>query len=177
MIVLAVLAVVVVGGGIVVLTQGGGDGRTEEEQAYVDALAGYTEAQQAEDLDFGAEESRCFAAAIVDAVGVDRLQEVATPEEFETGGEEPPLDAVQIDRRQAEAIYDDSSGCIDYRQILLNNASLEPLPEAQIECLDRILTEDLARNFHVAQLAGDFEAMEEARQALADASAPCEIPG
>lgn len=176
MIVLAVLAVVVVGGGIVVVTQGG-DGRTDEEQAYVDALAGYTEAQQAEDLDFGAEESLCFATAIVDTVGVDRLQEVATPEEFETGGEDPPLDAVQIDRRQAEAIYDDSSGCIDYRQILLNNASLEPLPEAQIECLDRILTEDLARNFHVAQLAGDFEAMEEAQQALSEAAAPCENAG
>jgi hypothetical protein len=176
MIVFVVIVVVVVGGGIVVLTRGG-DERTEEEQAYIDAVAAVTEAQQAEDLDFSAEESRCFAEAIVDAVGVDRLQEVATPEEIRTGGEGGPLDAIDLDRRQAEAIYDDSSGCIDYRQILLNNARQEALPDAQIECLDRILTEDLARNFLVAQLVGDAEAMEEPGQALADAAAPCENAG
>lgn len=171
MIVLAVLAAVVVGGGIVALTRDG-DKRTEEEQAYIDALADFTEAQQADDLDFSAEESRCFAEAIVDAVGVDGLQAVASPAEIRTGSE-----AIQVDRRQAEAIYDDSSDCIDYRQILLNNARQEAMPAAQIECLDRILTEDLARNFLVAQLAGDAEAMEEPGRALAEAAAPCDNAG
>lgn len=171
---LVVVAVIVVGAGAVLLARGG-DGRSEEEQAYVDALADWTESQQAEDLDFDGEESRCFAEAIVDAVGVGALQDVATPEEIRANTEDDPLDAVEVDRSQAEAIYDDTDGCIEYREVFLNAARRQgELSDAQLECLDEALTDELVRNYLVATFDEEEEALQDAEQALDEAAAPCE---
>lgn len=170
---LVVVAVVVVVGAV--LLAQGGDERSDEEQAYVDALAEWSEAQQAERLGFDEEESRCFAEAIVDAVGVGALQEAATPEEIRASPEDDPLDAVEVDRSQAEAIYDDTDGCIEYREVFLNAARRQgELSDAQLECLDEALTDDLVRNYLVATFDEEEEALQDAEQAFDEAAASCE---
>jgi hypothetical protein len=168
-----VLALVVVGGGAALLLLGG-DERSEDEQAYVDAIAAYTESQQSEELSFDAEQSRCFAEAIVDAVGVDSLRDVATPEEIRTSEEEDPLDAMEVSRGQAEAVYDDANGCVDFRQVFLDSARQNGVTDSQLECLEGALSEDLVREYLVATFDEDEQDLEAADQALGEAAAPCE---
>lgn len=175
---LVVVAVVVVGGGAVLLTRGG-DERSEEEQAYVDALAAYSDSQDAEGVTFDAEESRCFAEALVDAVGVDRLRELATPEEIRPAGDEDegPLDDLEVDRSQAEAIYDDSDGCVDYRRMFLDIPRESGASDAQLDCLDSDVTDDEVRSYLVATFDEDLEAIEEHEAAFEATVAACEDAG
>lgn len=174
---LAVIAVLVVGVGVVALARGG-DGRSEEEQAYVDAVAD-SGAEESEELDFSAEETRCYAGAIVDAVGVDRLREHATPEEIRERGGEGSFDAFELDRGQAETLYDRASDCIDFRQVLVNALGAEGLSGAQADCFEEALTEDLARDVMLAVFAEGAESDEatEAVERVEEAAAPCENAG
>lgn len=174
---LAVIAVLVVGVGVVLLARGG-DGRSEEEQAYVDAVAD-SGAEESEELGFSAEETRCYAGAIVDAIGVDRLREHATPEEIRERGGEGSFDALELDRGQAETLYDSASDCIDFRRVLVDSARAEGMSEAQADCFEEALTEDLVRDFMLATFAEGAESDEatEAVERIEEAAAPCENAG
>jgi hypothetical protein len=171
---LAVIAVLVVGVGVVLLARGG-DGRSEEEEAYLDAIVD-AGAQESQELDFSAEESRCYAGAFVDGVGLDELREHATPEEIRAGGGEGSLGAVEIDRGEAETLYDSASDCIDFRQLLVDLARAEGLSDAQADCFGEALTEDLIRDFMLATFAEGHESDEatEATRAIEEATVPCE---
>jgi hypothetical protein len=166
--------VLVVGVGVVLLARGG-DGRSEEEQAYVDAVAD-SGAEESEELGFSAEETRCYAGAIVDAVGVDRLREHATPEEIRERGGEGSFDAFELDRGQAETLYDSASDCIDFRQLLVDLSRAEGLSGAQADCFEEALTEDLVGDFMLAVFAEGDESDEAAAavRAIEEAAAPCE---
>ncbi|HEY8525726.1 MAG TPA: hypothetical protein VIL48_12210 [Acidimicrobiales bacterium] len=174
---LVVLVVIVVGA--VVLLTGGDDGRSEEEQAYVDAITDYILASQdeSEGFTFEPEQAECFAGAAVDAIGMETLQEVATPEEIRASAGEAaePLDPIDLNREQAEQVYDNTNGCVGYRELVVQSARTRGnLSDSQVACLEDVLTEDLVRDFMVANMLEDDEATNQAGEAMSAAAAPCE---
>lgn len=175
-IVLAVVAVVLVGGGVYLLTQG--EERSEEEEQYIDAITASAEANEDQDSEeaLSEEENRCLAIAAVDTVGLERIREVGTPEEIRnTDGD--PLESIELNLEQAGAFYDEADGCVDFRQVLLNDLESSGLTSEQIECVDQNLGDDLLRDLLVAQFADDTDASSEAGQAVEEATSSCNLPG
>lgn len=174
---LIVSAVALVGGGILLVTLGGGDdGPSDDEQAYIDALAEMDTAGQQSSTD---EQSRCMAEVVVDVIGVDRLREAATPEEIRENASGEGISAlgIRLDEDQATAVYDRGSECIDYRQLVLDSLRQRNYTDQQVECVDQYLTEDLLRDSVVAGIMEDAQAAQEASAAIDEATAPCSAAG
>jgi hypothetical protein len=102
---LVVLASVVVTGAGCGDDDGGGDGR----QAYVDAFVASGSDEALSD-----DENECFAAAIVDAVGVDKLRDQVTADEVREAEDALPGDlGIEVSQDEGEAFYDGVSECLD----------------------------------------------------------------
>jgi hypothetical protein len=173
---LVLVAVALVGGGVFLLTQG--DERSEEEQAYIDALTDSAEASEGEDTEIplSEDENRCLATAAVDAVGIEELREVGTPEEVRDNDSGDALEEVDIDLEQAGAYYDRARGCVDFRDVLTADLEDQGLSSEQVECVNRQVGDDLLRDLIVAGFAEDDDAAQEAEEATDEATESCDLP-
>jgi hypothetical protein len=176
-VVVVVIAVALIGGGAFLLTQGGDD-RSEEEQAYIDAIAETGLANQGgDDLRLDENEARCLATAVVDTFGVETLRDEASPEEIRANPEDDPLEDIDVGLPQAEGLYDSTSGCIDYRGLLVVSLQEDSgLSPEQIDCVNRSLSDQHIRELLVAQFAQDVDAGEEAGNAADEATEDCNLP-
>jgi hypothetical protein len=172
-----VVAVAVVGGGVFLLTQGGG--RSEEEEAYIDALAESSERSQGGDapIELSGEEHRCLATAAVDTVGVERLQEIGTPEEIRQDDSGEPLNDIDLNLEEAGTYYDSANGCVDFREIFMADIEEAGLSQDQIDCVDRAINDQILRDLLVAEFAEDEDAQDEANDAADEATEECDLPG
>ena len=96
---------------------GGGDGDSDEAKPYVDAMA---KSMASEDSPMDEEQSRCFSEGFVDVVGIEKIKETGTPEEF--AGESDDLDFAELNlsEDQGNEIYGKFDDCgVDLREEML----------------------------------------------------------
>lgn len=131
----------------------GGGGDDDLRARYVDAIAATEEVQSP----VSGEEARCFAAATVDAIGVDDLAEAVSPEEIEESGTFDPIAAgVEVSEEEAGTFYDGLSDCVDVRRLFLDSiAAGDEMTPGQVDCVDRALDDDLLREFVLSTLLSD----------------------
>lgn len=168
-----VMAVVVVGVGVVVMVASKDDGSSAERGAYVDAVASIGEAHGVHP-----ESSSCFSEATVDAVGLDALQDVATPDDLRDNPDRTPRSwGISLDGGRAEVFYDQVQDCIDTRQVYMDRLREDGLltPEA-LACVDQALGDDILRRYFVTlwlDLENPLDADAELRRDFVAAVAHC----
>ena len=121
-------------------------------------------------------ERRCVAEAMVDALGVDELAAVATPDEVREGEDfDPGAEGIEVDERMAGDFYDGLDSCIDVRQLFLESVGAgDGMAEEDLECLDQAVSDDLLRQVTIMSLLGETEEDNpELEGALSSAVAPC----
>ena len=132
------------------------DDLSDEEQAYVDtAVEGY-DAER--DAPMTEDDSRCMATAMVQGIGVDRLEEMGiTPESFSEDGDLPEGAVSEAD---AEAMVAEISTCIDLQDLFLAGFTEdESLSPETIECLTEQFDEDLVTRLMVTLLSEGEDAL------------------
>lgn len=131
---------------------------SSELQPYADALADSFE----EDPEFpvSEDEVRCFANDTVEVIGIERLEQLGTPEEVATDAD-VDLAAAGIDQDEAETIaqsfVDCAPGLTDEFRTQFTEGTGEELTEEQEACIDDLLTEDVIVDVIAAGLLGDEE--------------------
>lgn len=167
------MVVVAVGGGIFLLTQGGG--RSDDEEAYIDALTEASERDaNAADLDLTAEEHRCRATAAVDVMGVEEFRDMGTPDEITEDEDIEPFSDISPDLEQSRAFHDSATDCgIDFRQMWLEGLERSGATQEQVDCIDRTISDELLRDLLVAEFASDQDALEEANERAEEATEDC----
>lgn len=177
---LVVLVLLLLGGGAtvaaVLLMQDDDerDSETAEGQEYVDALV---ETADAEDNPFTGDQLRCAGAVMVDAIGIEGLQDAASPDEIRENPEGGLGDfGVRIDDEQANQIVDGTTDCgVDYRELLLGYLSESGLSEAQVACVDEAISDEALRRLLVAFLVEGEEATPETERELSEAVESCGV--
>lgn len=110
-------------------------------------------------------EESCVAEAIVDAIGVERLRDVATPREIATAasGEGVSLAGLglEVDAGQADAIYSGIEGCGDPAEMLVASIPGPQLSGPVADCFTAGLDDALVREVVMTQLVDGDEALAE----------------
>jgi hypothetical protein len=148
------------------------DSETAEGQEYVDALV---ESAEVEDNPFTGDQLRCVSAALVDAVGIEGLQDAASPDEIRENPEGRLSDfGISFDEEQANQIFDQSTDCgVDFREVLRASMSDSGLSDEDIACVDEAISEDALRQFMVAAFTEDADALSEAESQFEEAAESC----
>jgi hypothetical protein len=76
---------------------------------------------------------------------------------------------ITLDDQQGDALWDEISGCVDFRELFLDTAEGAP-PEA-VECIDDALDDDLLRRLFLAGLTEGDDALEDDEQLNDDLAA------
>ena len=150
---------------------GGGDGR----QAYVDAFVASGSDEALSD-----DENECFAAAIVDAVGVDKLAEQVTADEVREAEDALPGDlGIEVSEDEGEAFYDGVSECLDVPEYFASQIEADDsLTDENKACLRDALGDDFLHDFYVTlYIAGadGFSADSELMDQIQTAYAGCNV--
>lgn len=140
---------------------GGGDGASSDKrQEYVDAVtSSMATAEISED------DSRCFAGALVDATGVDELEERGTPEEL--AASDTAFEDLGLGEAEAESAYEELESCVDAREFLIQiMVSGQEMSDEATACIEERVDDDAARAFFVTVFRGaegqqDDEAMQD----------------
>jgi hypothetical protein len=150
------------------------DSETAEGQAYVDALV---ETAEVEDNPFTGEQLRCVSAALVDAVGIEGLQDAASPDEIREDPEKSLSDfGISIDEEQANQIFDQSTDCgVDFRELMRASLSDSGLSEEDIECVDEAISEEAVRGLMVAGFTEDEDAPSQWERQFEEAAESCGV--
>jgi hypothetical protein len=157
---------------------GGDDAGSEgggERQEYVDAVT----ATIGDEEELNAEQRECMGGAFVDAIGVDRLSEAATPDEVRALEQdfEPQAIGIEPDEQMATDFYDSLSGCVDVRAIMLESlTSEENMSEEAAQCVNEAISDDMLRDLMVASLLGGEEGIAadpEMEAQFTEAITPC----
>jgi hypothetical protein len=102
-------AVALVGAAAMAASACGGDDDNDRAD-YVTALSGTG------DTEFTEEEGRCFAEALVDAVGVEALEEADVLGQLEENPNADPSQlGLDLDEAQGSAFFGDANECVDLR--------------------------------------------------------------
>jgi hypothetical protein len=139
--------------------EGGGGDLSSDEQEFVDAAMADFDPEEAEPLT--EDDARCVVVSMVDALGVERLEEVGlTPESFADEGDDSFPSG--LEEAEANRVVDGFEGCFDMSQLFLDQmADDESLsPEAR-ECLAEAFDEDFTRRIFVTMLTKGEDALEE----------------
>lgn len=151
-VVIAVLVVAIVGGGIFFLTQDDDDDSAGDDplrQDYIDAVgAGFTPTDL-EQMGATQEDVPCIAGAMVDSIGVDRLEELGTPDEIrnETGGD--PTD------EELRAGLEAAFGCLDLRGVFQDEFVSRGMTEEEAGCVLDQLSDEQVEDLMAAGLDQD----------------------
>ncbi len=122
--------------GLLAACGGGGD---SNKDAYIDAIAA---TMQADDAPFDAEQANCIATGMVDAIGVDTIEEAGvTPEEIANDEDDSQFEKVTADisEEQANDLVDVIFGgeCFSFGEVLASQMGEDgpDLSDDQIECI------------------------------------------
>jgi hypothetical protein len=155
-------------------------GSSKDREVYVDALAGALD-----DPALDADARQCFAASLVDTIGVGTLSDKVDVDEIDA--DFSPTDfGIDIDQEQGDEFYDRLSECVDVRALFIGSLSAgQELPEATLACLEDNIDDDLVERIIVAsftqgaaaaddpELAGEMNAIStECAPSAAGAGAP-----
>jgi hypothetical protein len=122
-----------------------GGGSSKDRETYVDALAGALD-----DPALDADARQCFAASLVDTIGVGTLADKVDVDEIDA--DFSPTDfGIEIDQEQGDQFYDRLSDCVDVRALFIGSLSAgQELPEATLACLEDNIDDDLVKRIIVA---------------------------
>jgi hypothetical protein len=143
----------------------GSDG-PKDHAAYVEAISTVIGGSGLEPQDID-----CVAEAMVDALGVEQLQDKVTPAEIQasTGPADFNLD---VSEDQGNEFYDKMNECVDVREFFLASAST--LAPGVRDCLDASIDDDELRQAIVATfLVGSSDAQQAASSSLTQAYTEC----
>jgi hypothetical protein len=120
-------------------------GSSKDRETYVDALAGALD-----DPALDADARQCFAASLVDTIGVATLSDKVDVDEIDA--DFSPTDfGIDIDQEQGDQFYDRLSDCVDVRALFIGSLSAgQELPEATLACLEDNIDDDLVKRIIVA---------------------------
>jgi hypothetical protein len=139
---LAVLAVAAAG----CSDDGDGAGSADEE-AYVDEAMEDFDAEAAAPLT--EEDARCVVTSMVDAVGLERLEEIEVSPASFTQGDFPSA----FTEDEAEAAVAAIGGCVDLRALFLEGLNEDPaLSDQTKECLQGEFDEELVNQLFTGML-------------------------
>jgi hypothetical protein len=116
---------------------------THDREEYVDALV---EAFGEEDnTAFSDEERTCFAEAVVDSIGLDRLQDELSPDEARERGSPRAADlGVEVSEAMGREYFERLSVCTDIRQLLIRAvAGGEAVSPEVTDCIETNLDDSL----------------------------------
>ena len=131
-------------GGDAATTEGSGDGGTSGGSSRDDYLAAVSD-MAGEGGD--ATEVSCLTGAYIDAVGVDRINAVTSPEKIEQDGLPSFVDlGIELTDAERDRFYDSISGCIDVRQYFLGSFG-DP---AVTDCLNRKVDDGMLKRYVLA---------------------------
>lgn len=136
---------------------GGGEGESDEAKPYVDAMS----SSMAEgDSPMDEEQSRCFSEGFVDEVGIDKVKEQGTPEEFASGAGELDFTKLDLSEDQGNNIYDNFDECgVDLREAMLSELNADDtIPAESKDCVEDAISEDALRDFFVTSMVDGEEA-------------------
>ncbi|HYZ98390.1 MAG TPA: hypothetical protein VE575_06540 [Acidimicrobiales bacterium] len=142
---------------------GGGDGggsgaeaSSERGQEYVEALRESAD----DDENFTQEEVDCLATAMVEAVGVDNLDNVTSPDEL--ADSDLSEVGLTLDEQQGDALWEEMGGCLDFRQLFLDQLEQDQgLPAEAVDCLDGAMSDDFLQRVFVTSLVEGEEALDQ----------------
>ncbi|HYZ98389.1 MAG TPA: hypothetical protein VE575_06535 [Acidimicrobiales bacterium] len=148
------------GGGVFGGGDGGGsngDSSTERGQEYVDAMVAWDD----ENDDLTEDEKECVSRGWVDVIGVDALDAATSPEELaESEGQSLSEVGLSLDEQQRDGFWEALAGCIDVRQLVLDQIG-EDVPEEAVACLDENMSDDFLRQFVLTGMINGEEAIQE----------------
>lgn len=138
---------------------GGDDSASRQE--YIDAFGAVLE--ERDDPSLSADESECFAGAIVDAVGVDELADAAGPDEIRDQATTSVVDlGVDVDEADGERFYDRADECVDLRTLVIEGQlGTDEISDPAAQCFDQRFTDDLIREFMVKGFTRTDEELEQ----------------
>jgi hypothetical protein len=132
---------------------------------------------EVEDNPFTGDQLECLAAALVDAVGIEGLQDAASPDEIRQNPEGGLSDfGISIDEEQANQILDQGADCgVDFREVLRAAMSASGVSDEDIACVDEAISEQALRRFFVASFTEDEDASSEASRQIEEAAESCGV--
>lgn len=156
-------------------TDASDDGQREEYVEAIVAIAGE------DDIDsFPPEARQCVAESFVDGFGAEEIAAAGVTPEDITGGEVggPGDLGLDFSDEQADAFYEQMSGCLDLRELLVNGIlGVEgDVPPEVTACFDENLSDDLLQQFFTTGFTqGDagFEENPELEEEFNNALTPC----
>lgn len=130
---------------------GSDEGQSDEAKPYVDVM---TESMSDGDSPMTEKQARCFGENFVTIVGLDKIEEVGSPEEFAdetSGGDFEDLD---LSEDQGNEIYDQYDECgVNMREALLEDlADDDSMDDQTKQCMDEAITDDTLRDFYVTMI-------------------------
>ena len=136
---------------------GGGGDLSSEEKEYVDAAMAEFDPAEAEPLT--EDDARCVVTSMVEAIGVDRLEELGvTPESFSSDDGAPFPEGLTED--EANGVVDGFEGCIDLPALFTESmAADESIDEETKACLADAFDEDTIRRIFVTMLTEGEDAL------------------
>lgn len=121
---------------------GGGSASSDKGQEYVDAIMkNYDKSEGASDV-FSRSQAECIAEGMVDAVGVDKLESIGTPDEVANGDNPFQSLGKEMTAKQADevvAVLTDGR-CFDFKDLVVKQAkqddtgAFDKLNDTQVEC-------------------------------------------
>ena len=145
----------------------------ELRQQYIDAIVDSTDTDEASGFDSNAIE--CLATAFVDAAGTDALSAAVTPDELANAETGPAELGVEFPDDAGDVFYDELSGCVDLRSLILGN--LAGQDDTARACLDDAIDDELLKEYTVGLFIGGLEQGSPERDALEqrldEALGPC----
>lgn len=96
-----------------------------------------------------AAQAECVATAVVDALGVERLLVVGAGADGDD-----PFAGGAVTAAEGDAIADGFLGCVDIRQVFLDQFRAEGIPEETATCLAGAIDEESLRSLFAAEFTG-----------------------
>ena len=138
--------------------KGGGGNLSAEEQAYVDEAMSNFDPEEAEPL--SEDDARCMVTSMVQAVGVDTLEDAGlTAESF---GDDSSTLPEGLTKDQAEDVVDGIDGCIDMSELFLQGMTEDSsLSDDDKKCLADAFDSKTIRDLMVTMLSQGEEGLED----------------
>lgn len=117
-------------------------------------------------------DARCTADGMVDAIGVDQLEEVGPPEDFAAG--DGAVDDLELSEAEATGVYQAIDDCMGAKDFVLSSFAADMSDEA-VACVDENLSDELVKDFFVSMFQGqeELQANSELMSEMMDAFTPC----
>lgn len=145
---------------------GGGASVSDEGRPYAEALAASMKNNDEDEIQLTDDQADCLAGRMVNTIGVDEFEKAGV-EPDELRQDDSPLEGIDLNEKQANAIYEAFGNCgVDLRAQMMQSFADEDVSPEVAECLDNALTDDVLRTIMIAALQDIDEESPEAMAAI-----------